>query len=1313
MDNGSQEERSVRVLGRKLIIGGKEPGLQWLIGSPFLPPLTIVSTMRCLHTLPGDTFSPDYTKESVDLRTLLLRGFDIIGALLPGDSNLDQNAGKAADAARRMRKFLSGEDRGIRDTVGGVADLTTGDIRFFVSEPENPQNLGAVTTVVYEENPDKYMSERVCLLRCELAMSFPIYVPTNTASDAEKVWSSATEAVAAKFRDPEVVFILEAVNESSEGVSRPLMIRGMELDYKTHLSDILSKGVAKEFDVKAVSCSSFCSNSKPALSSTSGENAGTIQVSILLNKSESTPKAVAPLAEYFPASEPARLLVVSFKLDVLCYASKDLPVVHAVSKLIVPGLVDQFTTTKETLYPNLFTRHPQLRPYHFCPPGVVHPVTVMYELSYGEAEMKQVDIRRSLHLRLGLPLDRPLLLIGNAIKFSISKDHAGSLSTRKGSALLKDVHTEIPSSGVSRGIVSLVQGSYEYYHYLQDGFDDSGWGCAYRSLQTIVSWFKLQHYISIEVPLHREIQHALVEIGDKEPSFVGSREWIGAIELSFVLDKLLGVSCKVMNVRSGSELPEKCRELALHFETQGTPVMIGGGVLAYTLLGVDYNVTSGDCAFLILDPHYMGNDELKKIVNGGWCGWKKAVDSKVQRCCCLWDLFCTDLHFLGNGFKRGAPTFGFGVRHIRRSHSAKLARVKKDGAGGKGTWGKLLDTDGGPFVDRNDPNYDSGEEPYQLVGATISDPLDEYKKAVVAIIEEYFSTGDVELAASDLRELGSSEYHPYFVKRLISMAMDRHDKEKEMASVLLSALYADVISSAEISQGFLLLLETADDLALDILDAVDILALFIARAVVDDILPPVFITRAKKTLPESLKGHQVLQTAEKSYLSAPHHAELVERRWGGSTHITVEEVKKKISDLLREYVESGDTVEACRCIRELGVSFFHHEVVKRALTLAMEIQTAEPLIFNLLKEAAEEGLISSSQMTKGFGRLAESLDDLSLDIPSAKTLFQSLVPNAISEGWLDASFLKTSADNGELGGNDSEKVRRFKEEAVTIIHEYFLSDDIPELIRSLEDLAAPEFNPVFLKKLITLAMDRKNREKEMSSVLLSALHSEIFSTEDIVNGFVMLLESAEDTALDILDASNELAYFLARAVVDDVLAPLNLDEISSKLPPNCSGSETVHMARSLLAARHAGERILRCWGGGTGWAVEDAKDKITKLLEEYESGGVVAEARQCIRDLGMPFFNHEVVKKALVMAMEKKNDRMLDLLQECFGEGLITINQMTKGFARIRDGLDDLALDIPNAEEKFKFYVEHAMNNRWLLPSFEPDDALPSPDDTA
>ena len=29
---------------------------------------------------------------------------------------------------------------------------------------------------------------------------------------------------------------------------------------------------------------------------------------------------------------------------------------------------------------------------------------------------------------------------------------------------------------------------YEYWHYLCDSFDDRGWGCGYRTLQTIASW---------------------------------------------------------------------------------------------------------------------------------------------------------------------------------------------------------------------------------------------------------------------------------------------------------------------------------------------------------------------------------------------------------------------------------------------------------------------------------------------------------------------------------------------------------------------------------------------------------------------------------------------------------------------------------------------------------------------------------------------------------------------------------------------------------------------------------------------------------
>ncbi|KAK4427021.1 putative Ufm1-specific protease [Sesamum alatum] len=563
---GTQNDDEIRILCRKLLILKKEAGLQWLIGSPFLPSVSIVSTLRCLHTTSDDPLSPHLPKESDEIRSLIPRGFEVIGAAIVHDKTelkLEKIAGNAISAVRNLRKILYGNDNGDQVLIGAVLGLNDGggerDLQFFISRTGNSRNLEKASTIVYETQPEKQLWEKGCIVRCELPLNLPLYYASNNPKDVEDAYAGAIEGVDHKLRDPQVAYIIEAQSKPSPSGPQPVIIHGTELEPPAELPR------------NVVNISSFTSVE---------EDADKILVSVMFNRSRSNLKPAAPTAEYYPAMGEAKLLVVNHKLEVLAYATKDLLLTDMVLKLIIPGLVDQLHSLKNKILPDLLVQHPLLRPYHFIPSGFVHPVTVLYELSYGEMEMKQVEVRRSLHLRLGEHKDR---------------------SNQRGSSLLKDVHQGIPSSGVSGGSISLIQGSYEYYHYLQDGFDDSGWGCAYRSLQTIISWFRQQHYTSIDVPSHREIQQALVEIGDKDPSFIGSREWIGAIELSFVLDKLLGVSCKVI----------KC-----------------GGVLAYTLLGVDYNETSGDCAFLILDPHYTGNEDLKKIVNGGWCGWKKAVDSK-------------------------------------------------------------------------------------------------------------------------------------------------------------------------------------------------------------------------------------------------------------------------------------------------------------------------------------------------------------------------------------------------------------------------------------------------------------------------------------------------------------------------------------------------------------------------------------------------------------------------------------------------------------------------------------------------------------
>lgn len=46
----------------------------------------------------------------------------------------------------------------------------------------------------------------------------------------------------------------------------------------------------------------------------------------------------------------------------------------------------------------------------------------------------------------------------------------------------------------------------------------------------------------------------LVEIGDKPKSFIGTKDWIGALEVSYVLNKKLGVESKILFIQDGSQI---------------------------------------------------------------------------------------------------------------------------------------------------------------------------------------------------------------------------------------------------------------------------------------------------------------------------------------------------------------------------------------------------------------------------------------------------------------------------------------------------------------------------------------------------------------------------------------------------------------------------------------------------------------------------------------------------------------------------------------------------------------------------------------
>jgi len=298
-------------------------------------------------------------------------------------------------------------------------------------------------------------------------------------------------------------------------------------------------------------------------------------------------------------------------LDVVVPVPGDMPV-RSLPTLLLEGACRQLQQMQICL--TKYSSESQLcvvKPLHFKPAALGHLLNVVWPENADESV--QNNIRNALHGVFLLSKNCPVFRACLSYRFPDEPLPGG---------YLQNTHIGLPPSGVEGGKVSCVQGTYSYHHYMQDRMDDNGWGCAYRSLQTLISWFRHQGYTEKPVPTHQQIQQTLVDIGDKEPKFAGSRQWIGSTECSFVLDEMFNVSCKILYVSNGAEMSCKGRELAMHFQTQGTPIMIGGGVLAHTILGVDFNDVTGDVKFLILDPHYTGAEDIKVIQDKGWCGWK-------------------------------------------------------------------------------------------------------------------------------------------------------------------------------------------------------------------------------------------------------------------------------------------------------------------------------------------------------------------------------------------------------------------------------------------------------------------------------------------------------------------------------------------------------------------------------------------------------------------------------------------------------------------------------------------------------------------
>uniref|UniRef100_A0A670JLS6 Programmed cell death protein 4 n=1 Tax=Podarcis muralis TaxID=64176 RepID=A0A670JLS6_PODMU len=261
-----------------------------------------------------------------------------------------------------------------------------------------------------------------------------------------------------------------------------------------------------------------------------------------------------------------------------------------------------------------------------------------------------------------------------------------------------------------------------------------------------------------------------------------------------------------------------------------------------------------------------------------------------------------------------------------------------------------------------------------------------------------------------------------------------------------------------------------------------------------------------------------------------------------------------------------------------------------------------------------------------------------------------------------------------------------------MMKEYFEHGDTLEVVELLRELNLGGHKASVPSLAVALSLEGKASHRELTSRLLSDLVGKVMSPEDIAAAFDRTLSDLPDLILDTPEAPQMLGQFIARAVADHALPLDFLERYKGRV--DCEHARAaLDRAAILLRIKRDVNRLDNVWGVGGGQRpVKHLIKEMNLLLREYLLSGEVSEAEHCLRQLEVPHFHHELVYEAVVMVLESTGDTavamMVRLLKVLWETGLVTLDQMNRGFQRVYDELGDISLDVPLAHSILERLVD-------------------------
>ena len=180
---------------------------------------------------------------------------------------------------------------------------------------------------------------------------------------------------------------------------------------------------------------------------------------------------------------------------------------------------------------------------------------------------------------------------------------------------------------------------------------------------------------------------------------------------------------------------------------------------------------------------------------------------------------------------------------------------------------------------------------------------------------------------------------------------------------------------------------------------------------------------------------------------------------------------------------------------------------------------------------------------------------------------------------LDAKVWQQCEKYEEVIGNDAE-IRALKAKIAEIVTDMFVNEEIDDAIESIQSLHCDSLHYEVIKAILRSALDRNNRQRELTSRFLAYTAQSLFSQPSIEKAFSVLLERVEDLFLDVPDILHLLSVFIARAVVDECLSPSFLSRVD--VDDRDLGAQVLRQVGRLLEGEGRWERMEKCWKGERG-----------------------------------------------------------------------------------------------------------------------------------